>query len=581
MKNTIQRQSQRTQCPTEKRRLKQIVNSYQKKINQLIIDDNNQSWNNRLQNITKGNKKLWKLTKDFKGKSDSTVNKMKVNGSMATDDTERANVLANIFEQSHKITAAYTHENDTTVRHTIQAFNMFSYAPCQTPTISCNEVHHIIKSLRPFKAPGPDNIQNILLKNLPHSAIVFLTSVFNKCIELNFWPNSFKSAKVIPILKSGKSPTDAHNYRPISLLNALGKIYERIIYHKLTEFIEENGLLPKFQFGFRKGHSTIHQAMRIKQHIIKNKRIRKSTGMILLDIEKAFDSIWHDGLIYKLIKLKIPTYLIRTINSFIRNRLFTVHINQSTSNAVKIPAGLAQGTCISPILYALYVADIPIPNNSEIALYADDTAIYTSANRSNTIIKRLNISLQTLKQYFAQWRIKLNTTKTQAILFKFNNKRKRIPSISLKDGQNTIDIADTVNYLGVSFDKKLTFAHHLSTTLNKANKCFRALLPLLASKSKLSLCNKQLIYASIIRPIMSYGSPIWSTAANSHTIKLNIMQNKVLKIIHKLPWRTPTYLLRSITNFPPFNEFTQAINIKFAQNCSISNYEIIREIDLF
>lgn len=580
LKNIIQRQCQRTQCQTEKRKLKRIVNKYQKKISELIETEQNQQWNNKLQNISKGDKKLWNLTRKFKGKTDSTTNKIKINGSAATDDMNRANCLAKIFSKSHTITATYTHENDATVRQTIQSFNSFSFISCETPAINPNEVQQIIKTLRPFKAPGPDGIQNILLKNLPRSAVNLLTAIFNKCIEIGYWPSKYKIAKVVPILKSGKSPSDPQNYRPISLLNAIGKIFERIVYSRLVEFIDKKNLLPAFQFGFRKGHSTIHQAMRIKQHIIRNKRIRKSTGMILLDIEKAFDSIWHDGLIYKLIKMKLPTYLVRLLNSFIRKRQFAVHVNDAISNIISIPAGLAQGTCISPILYALYVADIPIPHKCEIALYADDTSIYTSAKRSNTIINRLNSNLQSLKQYFFKWKIKLNASKTQAIFFPFDNKRKRIPTANINDGQNTIELTNAVNYLGIKFDQKLTFAHHLSTTLNKTNKCYRALLPLLAPKSKLSLCNKKLIYASLIRPIMAYASPVWSTAANSHTIKLNILQNKILKMIFKLPRRTPTYLLPSITDFIPFNEFTHMININFSQNCSMSNYELIREIDL-
>lgn len=580
LKNTIQRQCNRSRCPIEKRKLKSIVNKYQKKIGELIAAEQNEHINNKLQNITKGNKKLWNLTKSFKEKSDSTVGKMKINGTTAIDDSDRANCLAKTFEKSHSITEAFSHENDDTVKHTIRSFNVFNYTTCDTPTINVNEVQNIIKSLRPFKSPGPDAIQNILIKNLPLVAINYLTAVFNKCLVLNYWPSSFKMAKIIPILKAGKSPVDAQNYRPISLLNAIGKIFERIIYHRLIEFIEDKNLLPPFQFGFRKGHSTVHQAIRIKQHITRNKRFRKSTGMILLDIEKAFDSIWHDGLIFKLIKMKLPTYLIRILNSFIRKRQFAVHIHDATSNTIEIRAGLAQGTCISPILYALYVSDIPIAHKTDIALYADDTAIYTSAKQSNTIIKRLNEALLSLKQYFYKWKIKLNATKTQAILFPFDNKRRRIPTAPINDDQNVIELSNTVNYLGITFDKKLTFAQHLTTTQNKANKCYRALLPLLAPKSKLSLCNKKLIFSMIIRPIMSYASPIWSTAAISHTHKLNILQNKILKMIFRLPRLTPTFLLQSITNIAPFHEFIQSNNIKFTQNCSTSNYELIREIEL-
>lgn len=156
----------------------------------------------------------------------------------------------------------------------------------------------------------------------------------------------------------------------------MGKIFEKIIYHQLIEFIETRQLLPKHQFGFRRGHSTTQQATRIKKFIANNKNLKRTTEIVLLDIEKAFDSIWHDGLIYKLIKMKLPRYLIRIIQAFITKRKFAVHVNASVSDIIDMPAGLAQGTCISPLLYSLYVADMPNEDKIKTALYADDTALY-------------------------------------------------------------------------------------------------------------------------------------------------------------------------------------------------------------
>lgn len=355
-------------------------------------------------------------------------------------------------------------------------------------------------------------------------------SCINTCIKLSYWPITFRIAKVIPILKSGKPPSDPHSYRPISLLNTLGKILEKVVQRRLIDFIEEKNLLPECQFGFRKGHSTTHQAMRIKRFITSNKQRKRSTGMLILDIEKAFDSVWHNGLIHKLIKMKLPTFLTRIINAFVRDRKFAVQVNNASSTRLKIPAGLPQGSCISPILYALYIADI----HTENALYADDTAIYTASKNSNAIINRLNESLLSIQQFFHKWKIKINSNKTQAILFTFDGKRRRIPTNQIKYDNHTVELQQSVNYLGITFDKKLSFEQHITKSIEKTNKCFRALFPLLASKSKLSTINKTLIYTSVVRPIMAYGSPIWAKAARTHTHKFNILQNKILKTIYRL-----------------------------------------------
>lgn len=579
-KNTLNRQMQRSIDTIAKRTLKATINRLQREINNLVCADYNDFWDKKLRGIPKGGNKLWKLSKEFKGKTDSNASKITIVGSQSTSDSDRANLLANIFEEAHKTTASFSHPDDRIVRETINAFNAFSNSSCATPNISTREISDIIRSLRPFKAPGPDGIQNILLKNLPKAAIAWLTGVFNKCMELSYWPSNFKVAKVIPILKSGKPPADARSYRPISLLNSIGKILEKIVYTRLTHVIEEKNLLPPVQFGFRKGHSTIHQAMRIKQFIIKNKANKKSTGMILLDIEKAFDSVWHDGLIFKLTKMKLPTYLIRMINSFIRNRQFAVHVNDRESRKVDIPAGLAQGTCISPILYALFVSDMPNIDKTENALYADDTSLYTAARSSNTIVKRLNVALLILQEYFARWKIKTNEGKTQAIIFPFNRRRVRTPTIPLMIGQNPIELNDSVNYLGVVFDKMLLFNHHITNAINKTNKCFRALFPMIAAKSKLSTPNKLLIFTAVLRPIMSYGCPAWTSAATTHLNRMDVMQNKILKTIFKLPRRTPTIWLSTITGFSDFKSFIITLNSKFSSSCTNSNFDLIREIEM-
>lgn len=214
---------------------------------------------------------MWQLTKRIKGKSDNNATKIKISGRQSIDDNDRANCIANISEKSHQITSDFKHANDTEVKSTVSAFNVFSRLNCQLPQIEFAEVQQIIRALKPFKAPGIDAIQTILLKNLPISAIAWLADLFNKCFSLTYWPQNFKTAKVIPILKAGKPATDPSSYQPISLLNATGKLLEKLVHFRLIKFIEEKNLLPNFQFGFRKGHSTVYQAAKIKQFIERKK----------------------------------------------------------------------------------------------------------------------------------------------------------------------------------------------------------------------------------------------------------------------------------------------------------------------
>lgn len=176
-----------------------------------------------------------------------------------------------------------------------------------------NELASIISALCPFKAPGNDGIQNILLKNVPSDAIEFMSKIFNCCLRWSYSPSAFRTAKIVPITKAGKDKMQAINYRSISLLNAISKLFEKVILIRINEFTTDRKIIKPDQFGFRTQHSTTHQIERIFIYIKNKKAHKRSTGFVSFDIKKAFDSVWHDGLLFKLNKFKYPIYLIRII----------------------------------------------------------------------------------------------------------------------------------------------------------------------------------------------------------------------------------------------------------------------------
>lgn len=165
-----------------------------------------------------------------KGQKKSSTDELKVNSNALASNIDKANVLAESFKRAHTLTSAYSHENDRIVSECIRANRFFTHRSNEAFQINNATISNILSSLRPFKSPGPDNIQNVLLKNLLTAAIDKITNIFNSCIKLSHWPSNFKLAKVIPILKPGKNPAEASSYRPISLLNSMGKPFEKVIY---------------------------------------------------------------------------------------------------------------------------------------------------------------------------------------------------------------------------------------------------------------------------------------------------------------------------------------------------------------
>ena len=197
----------------------------------------------------------------------------------------------------------------------------------------------------------------------------------------------------------------------------MGKIFEKLVEKRLAAHSYSNNIIPNNQFGFRPSFSTTHQVHRMTKNIIHNRLNKKSTGVVLLDSEKAFDSIWHEGLVYKLIRFNFPRYLINIIQSFISNRQNNIHVANSTSNPYTPLAGVPQGSTLSPLLFNIYISDIPIMHNCEQYLYADDFALSSTAKNPKTIIKNLDIGLKKYARYCKKWKLKLNETKTEAIFF--------------------------------------------------------------------------------------------------------------------------------------------------------------------
>jgi hypothetical protein len=207
-----------------------------------------------------------------------------------------------------------------------------------------------------------------MLRHLSQKALIYLTRLFNNLLCSGHFPNAWKRAKIIPILKPNKPPTDPNSYRPISLLSIIGKLFERIIASRLSTQVNQKPLLPDEQFGFRKKHPTVSQLARSTDYISNGFNLHKHTGMVSFDLEKAYATLWIYGLLYKLISLQLPPYLICILRAFLMGRSFSVRLNEASSRPKNTPPGLPEGVVLSTTLYAIYISDMPHPSYTQLAL---------------------------------------------------------------------------------------------------------------------------------------------------------------------------------------------------------------------
>ena len=428
---------------------------------------------------------------------------------------------------------------------------------------SITRIKSIIRKLKNTKAPGKDKICNSLIKKLPPLAIKYIHSIISLCMRNSYFPNQWKHAEVIAIHKPGKDPSTPASYRPISLLSSISKILERVVLERINDHLDDNNILPKQQFGFRPKFSTVHQLNRIVKQVKSKLKTKESTGMLLMDVEKAFDRVWHNGLIYKMMKYNFPHRIIKFIYSFLNNRKFHVQVIGKKSQTKIINFGVAQGAVLSPTLYNIYTSDIPKQlNNAELALFADDTAIFSSSRFSSIIINSLKSSMTRLHRYFLKWKIKLNTSKTEAIFFT-RRRTRELPGSTITIGNETISWKTEAKYLGMIFDKTMTLNKHVDYAIAKSNKIAQILFPLINRSSNLDHWNKMMVYKQIIRPALTYGCPLFHHIAPTNIKKMQVFQNKILKMILDLPTFTSTSHIHEVTEMPFIKEYSTKLNETF------------------
>ncbi|KAK9880827.1 hypothetical protein WA026_013154 [Henosepilachna vigintioctopunctata] len=286
--------------------------------------------------------------------------------------------LDNMERIENEVSRRLEHEDDRGIRRT-----------------ATTEIQHRFNRSKTRKAPVRDGISNRALKRLPVSAIGQYTSIVNAILRLRYFPTRWKSADVIVFQKPGKTAAFPQHYRPISLLPSLSKIAEGILptsslsLPRLKELVGENHLIPDEQFGFQPRTSSVHQALRLVEFSSGGFNLKMSTGVALFDVSKAFDKVWHEGLLLKLLEAGIPNAMVELIASYQQHRHFRVGVGISHSTERMMEAGLPQGSVLSPILYSLFTRDVPKTQGTNLAVFADDTAIFARASQPNTVTRRL------------------------------------------------------------------------------------------------------------------------------------------------------------------------------------------------
>ncbi|KAL4143248.1 hypothetical protein QTP88_005603 [Uroleucon formosanum] len=442
-KNRLRREWQTSRDPETKRRL----NAKQHFIRAVLSTHKKDKWDKFLESLDTQDGSIYKINQTLLHKRPATHPLSGPNG-LVFSATDKAELIADSLAQQFTLNPG---PELPEVTNFIRRFT--NAAPSSTLHTSPGFVADILSKLPKNRAPGEDLITNTALRLLPRNMILALTKILNGCLRLCYFPTAWKRATIISIPKPGKDPLRPDSYRPIALLSSISKIYEKIILLRLQKHISDQ-IRPE-QSAFRSEHSTAQQLVKLVERISNNLNNRIQTASVFLDVEKAFDRVWHDGLLYKMSTLKIPQNLIKLTQSFLSNRSFRVRIEDKLSSLRDIQAGVPQGSCLAPTLYLIFTNDIPVNNKASVALFADDTMYLTSNHNANIAIIQLQRQLQQTSVWFKKWRLRINASKTIAILFS-RKRTNNLPQISIND--TLIPWSTHVMYHGVTFGRTLNFA---------------------------------------------------------------------------------------------------------------------------
>lgn len=511
-------------------------------------------------------KKLWKYINTKMGKNKSKncpIGKIKAGSMLLEDSKSIANIFNDFFaniglDLAGKIQPTQA-SNGFSIAHSLRNSKSIFLTP-----ISNSEVMNVISNLKDRNG-GSDKIHSSVLKAIKSHISPILQVIFNKCISQSVWPSALKTAEIVPIFKSGDSKL-VTNYRPISLISNIAKVFEKLIHSRLYNFIIKHKRINPNQYGFLRNTGTTNALNNVTDKILKLIDDGYAVIATFIDLTKAFDTVDHNILLKKLEINGIRGLAHKLLKDYLSNRTQSVRINNDTSQDRSVKIGVPQGTVLGPLLFLIYINDI-FSVCDDIFAFADDTVVISYHNNWELCQNNMNQKLNNMSTWFALNKLTINANKSEVITFGChadslpNRTEVYISNVLLRRTKN-------VRYLGVYLDQNLKWDSHIQCIVKKV----RYFLYLIHHLKHLPIRVLEVIYYAYVYSLINYGLIVWGGAFASELKRLCYLQEKFIKILknNNIPTLEELYITKCLV----FHY--RRLSLTFSTSTSITrNKEII------
>ena len=543
------------------------------------------SWKKYISKLTtkSTNSEVWNKIRKLQGKFvPSPLPILHVNGNEVSDPKAVADELARHFanvSSPNNYSREFQHIRNSEVIHppasnNTEAFNL--------PFTMEELMDSLSKSSS--TSPGEDEIHYEMISNLPQNTKFFLLEVFNGLWDSSIPPSSWIESIIVPCLKPGKDPSLPGSYRPIALTSCLCKLFERMVNGRLVWYLESKNYLSPRQFGFRKNRSTLDPLLMLSREVQNALGNQNQTIGVFFDLEKAYDTTWRGGILKQLASWGIGGRMFNFIKEFLSNRSFKVRVGSEFSDPFVQEEGVPQGSVLSVTLFAAAINSIMenVPVGVQGSLFVDDFAIYCSGSNAVEVCHKVQQAINAVTRWADKRGFQFSALKTKAIRFTRRRRMEEVPTLVLKDV--ILPYEDQIKFLGVIFDKKLTFGPHINNVATNVRQSLNILKVVSHFDWGADRTTLLRLYTSLCLSRIDYACQIYSSACKTHLSKLDVVHNMGLRICTGAYKTSPVESLYVVSGMPALAIRREELGLRYISKIMTSknnpNYKYIaRPVD--